>query len=85
MYALAGNRAEAAEWLAAAAAACTSVERPVAHVQAQYWLGRTSEDRGDHAAACSAFRDVAKAWGHAAHSVTAEDAKTLAAKLKCPP
>jgi tetratricopeptide (TPR) repeat protein/tRNA A-37 threonylcarbamoyl transferase component Bud32 len=83
-YALAGQLDSALEWLHAAAASCTAIEQPLAHVRSHYWLGRVLEQGGNRDGACESYRYVLSRWGGSRDpSVTVADTRARVKKLQC--
>ena len=80
---LAGRTDDALRLLSRAAAACTSLEDPLLHTQANLWLGQALAKKGERDRACAAFALVKKRWGAAGGSRTAQQAAEAAAALGC--
>jgi hypothetical protein len=58
--------------------------RPIEHVRAHYFLGRSREMLGDVAGACSSYAEVLRRWASARpRSVSADDARKRRAALHC--
>jgi serine/threonine protein kinase/tetratricopeptide (TPR) repeat protein len=86
VYFLAGRTEEALPLLRASAGNCSGFRAPLAHVRARYLLGRALQAGGDAPGACVEYRAVLERWGKARpRSVTADDARTRARALRCPP
>ena len=83
VYLLAGRIDEALPILRRAAAACDAIEEPFLFVQKKLWLGEAEEAKGNHDAACAAYKKVLGYWGHMPRSLTAATARTHAGALRC--
>jgi serine/threonine-protein kinase len=86
VYWLAGRRSEALQHLQRAVSSCLAFKLPFKHTRAALTLGDVWKAKGEKTQACSAYRVVLDRWGHARpHSVTADEARTRATALGCPP
>jgi eukaryotic-like serine/threonine-protein kinase len=83
-YLLARQLDEGLSYLKRAASSCRAIDFPVAHTQAQFWLGEALEQKNDVEGACAAYKVVLDRWGHAKpRSVTGEKARKRVAALAC--
>jgi hypothetical protein len=83
-YLLARQLDEGLVYLRRAASSCRAIDFPVAHTQAQYWLGQALEQKNDVGGACAAYKVVLDRWGHAKpRSLTAEKARKRVTALAC--
>jgi serine/threonine-protein kinase len=81
---LGGRTEEAMPYLERGAKACYAMRFPIVHTQAQYWLARARESKGDVAGACAAYDKVIERWGAAKpRSLTAEKSRDRQRELGC--
>ena len=81
---VAGQHAEAVDWLEEATRSCKALQFPILHTRAHLWLGQAYEALDRREDACRAYQVVLKRWGQAKpKSITADEARARVSELGC--